>query len=71
MTTTTFYHRYHLVWAPKYRFQLLHSEVWLTVREIIKQVCSEMGVTFINSETASRGEWLMSRCLMNHSSQRL
>jgi putative transposase len=24
---TTFHHRYHLVWAPKYRFKVLHGEV--------------------------------------------
>ena len=45
---TTFHHRYHIVWAPKYRFKVLHGEVRLRVREIIKQVCAEMGVTIIN-----------------------
>ena len=39
---TTFHHRYHIVWAPKYRFKVLHGEVWLRVREIIKQDCAEM-----------------------------
>ena len=45
---TTFHHRYHIVWAPKYRFKVLHGEVRIRVREIIKQVCGEMGVTIIN-----------------------
>ena len=45
---TTFHHRYHLVWAPKYRFKVLHGEVRLRVREIIKQVCAEMGVTIVH-----------------------
>jgi len=45
---TTFHHRYHIVWAPKYRFKVLHGEVRLRVREIILQVCAEMGVTIIN-----------------------
>ncbi|PKP92960.1 MAG: IS200/IS605 family transposase, partial [Alphaproteobacteria bacterium HGW-Alphaproteobacteria-14] len=22
---TTFHHRYHLVWAPKYRYKVLHG----------------------------------------------
>ena len=39
---TTFHHRYHLVWAPKYRFKVLHGEVRLRVREIIRQVCAEL-----------------------------
>ncbi len=45
---TTFHRRYHLVWAPKYRFKLLRGEVRLRVREIIRQVCAEMGVTIIS-----------------------
>jgi putative transposase len=45
---TTFHHSYHIVWAPKYRFKVLHGEVRLRVREIIRQVCVEMGVTIIN-----------------------
>ena len=43
-----YHHRYHIVWAPKYRFKVLRGEVRLRVREIIRQVCAEMGVTIIN-----------------------
>ena len=43
-----FHHRYHIVWAPKYRFKVLHGQVRLRVREIIKQVCAEMDVTIIS-----------------------
>lgn len=45
---TTFHNRYHLVWAPKYRYKVLHGEERLRVREIIKQVCDEMGVIIVN-----------------------
>jgi len=41
-------HGYHLVGAPKYRFKVLHGEVRLRVREIIRQVCAEMGVTIVH-----------------------
>lgn len=34
---TTFHHRYHIVWAPKYRFKVLQGEVRMRVREIIRQ----------------------------------
>jgi len=34
---TIFHHRYHIVWAPKYRFKVLHGEVRLRVRELIRQ----------------------------------
>ena len=43
-----FHHRYHIVWAPKYRFKVLHGDVRDRVRTIIKQVCAEMGVTIIS-----------------------
>lgn len=43
-----FHHRYHIVRGPKYRFKVLHGEVRNRVREIIKQVCDEMGVAIIN-----------------------
>lgn len=50
---TTFDHRYHLVWAPKYRFKVLRGEVRLRVRKIIRQVCAEVGVTIINGALSS------------------
>ena len=45
---TLFHHRYHIVWTPKYRFKVLHGDVRLRVREIIRQVCDEMGVTIVS-----------------------
>ncbi len=50
---TLFHHRYHIVWTPKYRFKVLHGEVRLRVREIIKQVCAELGVTIISGVLSS------------------
>ena len=38
---TLFHHRYHIVWAPKYRYKVLHGEVRTRVRDIIRQVCAE------------------------------
>lgn len=34
---TTFHHRYHIVWAPKYRYKVLIGDVRLRVREITQQ----------------------------------
>lgn len=45
---TTFHHRYHLVWASKYRHKVLIGDARLQVREIIRPVCAEMGVTILN-----------------------
>ena len=41
---TKFYHRYHIVWVTKYRFKVLHGDMRVRLREIIRQTCSEMGV---------------------------
>ena len=44
---TVFHHRYHIVWVPKYRFKVLHGAVRERVREVVRQVCDEMGVTIV------------------------
>lgn len=49
---TLFRHRYHIVWAPKYRYKVLHGDVGLSVRDIIRQVCAEMGVTIVKGALA-------------------
>jgi len=36
-----------LVWITKYRYQVLQREVRLRIRDIIKQVCGELGVEII------------------------
>ena len=45
---TVFHHRYHLVWITKYRFKVLRGGVRERVREIVRQVCNELGVTIIS-----------------------
>jgi putative transposase len=32
---TTYYHCYHIIWAPKYRYKVLIGDVRQRVREII------------------------------------
>ena len=48
-----FYHRYHLVWSTKYRYKVLHGDVRLRVRNIIRQVCAESGVDIIRGVLSS------------------
>lgn len=45
---TVFHHRYHLVWAQKYRLKVLIGDVRIRRRDIIRQVCAEMGVTIVS-----------------------
>ncbi len=44
---TVFYHRYHIVWITKYRYAVLEGAVRARIREIIRQVCDELGVTIV------------------------
>ncbi len=43
----TFYHRYHLVWITKYRYEVLTQQVGLRGREIIRQVCEQKDINII------------------------
>lgn len=44
---TVFYHRYHIVWITKYRYKVLSGELGSRIRDIIRQVCNELGVKII------------------------
>lgn len=50
---SVFYHRYHIVWITKYRFNVLKGVIRERVREIIRQVCAENGVDIINGVLSS------------------
>ena len=41
---TKFYHRYHIVWVTKYRFKVLHGDMRVRLREIIRQTCSAVRI---------------------------
>ena len=49
---TRFYHRYHVVWATKYRHQVLQGPMRERIREIIRQACAEMGVHIVKGVLA-------------------
>ena len=44
---TVFHHRYHIIRVPKYRYKVLRGAIRKRVRDIIRQVCSEMRVRII------------------------
>ena len=54
---TKFYHRYHIVWVTKYRFKVLHGDMRVRLREIIRQTCSEMGVRIEKGEYPKLCVW--------------
>lgn len=49
---TRFYHRYHVVWATKYRHKVLEGAMRERIREIIRQACAEMGVHIVKGVLA-------------------
>ena len=50
---TVYYHRFHIVWITKYRYQVLRGALRERVRDIIRQVCEELGVTIVNGVLSS------------------
>jgi putative transposase len=44
---TRFYHRFHVVWVTKYRYDVLRGEMRVRLWEIIRQSCAEMGVQIV------------------------
>ena len=51
---SVYYHRYHVVWATKYRYDVLRGELRLRIREIIRQVCRELNVEIIKGVLSLR-----------------
>ena len=43
-----YYHRYHIVWATKYRYKVLFGDVRLKARDICRQVCNGNGVEILH-----------------------
>ncbi len=50
---TVYYHRFHIVWATKYRYKVLEGDLRLRMRDIIRQVCRELGVAIIDGVLSS------------------
>ena len=50
---TVFYHRYHIVWVTKYRYKVLQGALRVRVRDIIRQVCRELGVEIVKGVLSS------------------
>ena len=50
---TVYYHRFHIVWITKYRYQVLRGALRERVRDIIRQVCEELGVTIVKGVLSS------------------
>ena len=50
---TVYYHRFHIVWITKYRYKVLHGALRERVRDIIRQVCEELGVTIVSGVLSS------------------
>ena len=44
---TLYKHRYHIVWATKYRYDVLRGELHPRIRDIICQTCGEPGLEII------------------------
>jgi len=45
---TVFNIEYHFVWVTKYRYKVLHSEVALRVKELVRQTCEAFEINIIS-----------------------
>jgi putative transposase len=43
----TKYHNHHIVWITKYRYKVLTTKMRLRIREITRQICSQLGVRIL------------------------
>jgi putative transposase len=39
--------KYHLVWKTKYSYPVLRGEMGLRLREVLRRVCAEQGMTIV------------------------
>jgi putative transposase len=44
--------KYHIVWITKYRKPVLHGEVALRVRELIREICKSLDVEIIKGHVS-------------------
>ena len=49
---TQFYHRFHVVWATKYRYKVLQGLMRERIREIIKETCAKLGLHIVKGVLA-------------------
>jgi len=43
--------KYHVVWCPKYRRSVITGDVELRLKQIVRDVCGELGAEIIEMET--------------------
>lgn len=39
--------KYHIIWVTKYRYKVLHGQIAIRLRELIRQGCESRGMTII------------------------
>ena len=44
---TVYLRRYHIIWITKYRYKVLRGAVAHRARDVIAQVCEELGVEIV------------------------
>lgn len=47
---TTYRCQYHIVFAPKYRRQIIYREIKVDIGKIIRQLCQQKGIEIIEAE---------------------
>ena len=43
--------KYHFVWKTKYSYPVLRGEIGLRLREVLRMICVEQGITIVQGNT--------------------
>lgn len=50
LTHTTWNYKYHIIFAPKYRRQVIYGIIKMDIGKIIRTLCEQKGVEIIEAE---------------------
>ena len=54
--------KYHIIWVTKYRYQVLHGNVAVRTRELIRQGCTARGVNILQGSVGKEHIHLLVSC---------
>jgi putative transposase len=54
--------KYHVIWVTKYRYKVLHGQIAIRTRELIRQGCEARGITILQGSVGKDHIHLLLSC---------
>ncbi|GGB45865.1 IS200/IS605 family transposase [Lentibacillus populi] len=54
--------KYHIIWVTKYRYKILHGQIAIRTRELIRQGCEARGITILQGSVGKDHIHLLLSC---------